>query len=1237
MGSLRNACKTILVTTLMLAIVAGSLVLPAYTKEVGSHATEGLRSTFRSPVSTADGPTHARLNDAYGKLPLSFELNQGQFDSRVKFVCRADGHTIFLTALDAVLLLDGPNDAAQDQNAVANQQGFLDRQAEQHSQRSTVLRMKLIGAKPARVEGLDEMPGTSNYFIGNDPKKWRTGVKSFSKVRYRSVYPGIDLVYHSDRRKLEYDLIVAPRANPAAITVAFTGPQRMRIDKNGDLVLKTSVGEVRQQKPKVFQEVLGAKKQIAARFVWKAREKIGFKISRYDRRRPLVIDPVLLYSTYLGGSALDSARAVAVDASGNVYITGSTSSINFPTANPFQASRGGFPNTTDAFVTKLNPTGTALVYSTYLGGSNSDSGFGIALDSMGNPYVTGETSSLNFPTANALQVEVGGLIDAFIAKLSPEGSMLVYSSYFGGSFNESARGIAVDALGSAYITGSTQSPDFPLANALRSTIGQQDAFVSKFNSAGTALVYSTYLGGSGTDSATAIALDSVDNAYVTGSTRSADFPTINALQSTFSDKTLLKSTDSGASWTLINNGVPRNQSVLALAIDPLNTTTLYAGTLAGIYKSTDGGGQWVQATQGLADPSAITALSVDPVNPSILYAASSRNVYKSINGGASWDNILDTFLNTSLVIDPANHSTVYVGNSIQGVLVTTDGGKSWEDLGVPFANSRVISLAMDPTHPGSFYAGTELFGIHRFPAPCANLPAIGQRVSCVTVSPASPSTVYLGTGGLIYKTTDAGLTWKPADSGLGDLAIAVDPITPQTVYAGSTFQCLKSTDGGDSWSTLAVNPQSTTIPVNEIVIDPANPSTLYAAATAGGEAFVTKLNASGGAYVYSTLLGGSGGDSGAAIAVDSLGSVYIAGTTGSLSIPSANTLRSYGGGLSDLMILKITPDGGAMSFFTYFGGVFQETAAAISIDSSGSVWITGNTNSPDLPTTPDATPVSSPCESGSCRHAFVSKFSSDGTLLAYSSYLGGNEHAPSASAGGGLGFGVAVDLDGSAYVVGQTFALDFPTTPGAFQVNSGGGTSDAFVTKIGSPCGFSLSRTSQAFPSAGGTGSVGLTTALGCAWTVLSQEPWIDITSANSGLGSADVTFEVSANPSERFRIATLTIGGQALTILQEGLGSSACIGNLFPTSESFSSNGGSSSVKVVANEDCIWTAISNSNWITVASNDNGIGVGTVSYSVDANPDPTARSGSITIAGRTFVVKQKGNVGNRRSGAHKPF
>ena len=399
-----------------------------------------------------------------------------------------------------------------------------------------VVRMKLVGANPSpRVSGLEELPGRSNYFLGNDPSKWRTNVPTYAKVQYKDVYPGVDLVYYGNQRELEYDLIVAPGANPEAIQLAFEGEDELELDGQGDLVLHSDGGQVRLHKPLVYQQVDGVRREIAGAYVLNGGRQVGFQVAAYDASKPLIIDPVLEYSTYLGGSNNDFGNAIAVDGSGNAYVTGTTESTDFPTANPIQpAFSGGSGGATDVFVTKLNAAGDALVYSTHLGGFGDERGFGIAVDDLGNAYVTGETLSSNFPTASPIQAANGGLSDAFVTKLNAAGDALVYSTYLGGSLFEQGNGIAVDAAGNAYVMGLTNSTDFPTASPLQPTYGGGtfDVFVTKLNAAGDALVYSTYLGGSGSEILQfgAISADASGNAYVAGSTSSTDFPTASPIQ-----------------------------------------------------------------------------------------------------------------------------------------------------------------------------------------------------------------------------------------------------------------------------------------------------------------------------------------------------------------------------------------------------------------------------------------------------------------------------------------------------------------------------------------------------------------------------------------------------------------------------------------------------------------------------------------------------------------------------------
>src|SRR5881397_4065978 len=445
--------------------------------------------------------TKPQVLAAYGKLPLSFEANDGQADPQVKFLSRGSGYTLFLTHTEAVLTL-----TKADANAKRQISGDATL-VEPEKGAGTVLRMKLLGANPApAVAGVGELPGKSNYFVGNDPKKWRANVPTYAKIEYRDVYPGVNLVYYGNQRQLEYDLVVSPGADSKAITLAFEGMDGVAIDALGDLVLRADGGEVRLRKPFVYQEQSGQRAVIPTRYVLKAERRVAFEVAAYDATKPLIIDPVLAYSTYLGNGN-GNASAIAVDAAGNAYVTG-IAGPNFPTTpGTFQTTPGG--GLADAFVTKLDPTGSALVYSTYLGGSSTDDGRGIAVDpncSINcNAYVTGETASRDFPTTpGAAQTTFGGVgligFDAFVTKLNPTGSALVYSTYLGGSVDDSGFGIAVDAAGNAYVTGLTTSSDFPTTpGAFQATFGGgfEHAFVTKLDTTKTgpnSLVYSTYLG-----------------------------------------------------------------------------------------------------------------------------------------------------------------------------------------------------------------------------------------------------------------------------------------------------------------------------------------------------------------------------------------------------------------------------------------------------------------------------------------------------------------------------------------------------------------------------------------------------------------------------------------------------------------------------------------------------------------------------------------------------------------------
>ena len=394
-----------------------------------------------------------RLDANYGNLPLGFEPNTGQTAPEVRFLTRGRGMTTFFTDTEAVMVLHKSEQRSRD---------AFRRPGPPPKVEQAVIRIKLEGAAQSRrVAGLEKLPGVSNYFIGNDPKKWHTDVPHYGRIEYQGVYPGIDLVWYGSQRQLEYDFVVAPGADPNQIQVAYEGVESVGVEAGGKLVLRTALGEVWQQAPRVYQEIGGRRVEVAARYALAARNRVRFQLAKYDRKRELRIDPlVLVYSTYLGGSSNDEGYGIAVDGMGSAYVTGATLSTNFPTQSPYQTAYQGVQFLT--FVTKLTPAGNALVYSTYVGGSNNDFGSGIAVDGAGSAYVTGYTGSNDFPTQSPYQAEhQGGDYDAFVTKLTPAGNALAYSTYLGGNGRDEGHGIAVDTAGSAYVTGETQSTNFP--------------------------------------------------------------------------------------------------------------------------------------------------------------------------------------------------------------------------------------------------------------------------------------------------------------------------------------------------------------------------------------------------------------------------------------------------------------------------------------------------------------------------------------------------------------------------------------------------------------------------------------------------------------------------------------------------------------------------------------------------------------------------------------------------------
>lgn len=496
--------------------------------------------------SGAMADKQATANQDYANLPLSFEAAPAQPDGQPQFLARGKGYTLGLSATEAVLSLSRPQISSTNQTKTA----LPDLKAlaatkptpGATAQPPAIVRMKLDGANPApQLIGQQEQAPKSNYYLGQDAAKWRTNVANYGQVLYKEVYPGADLIYYGNSQsELEYDFNLAPGADPSSIKMNFEGVERLETNLKGELVLHLAGGDIIQKAPVIYQESGGVKTSVAGRYLLLSGNRVSFEIGRYDKTLPLVIDPSISYSTYLGGDHNDSGQGIAVDSTGAAYIVGLTGEAgdsagpnSFPVLNAYDPSYNGG---VDIFISKFNTNGT-LAYSTFLGGSGFDEAFSIAVDSTGAAYIAGYNSGGDFPMMGAsYKTTNSGRIDTIIGKLNPSGS-LVYSTYLGGTAADIGQEIAVDSAEAIYVVGSTTSQDFPVVSAFQSNYHGDpnaqfpplDGFVTKFNSSGS-IVYSTFLGGALDDAAGSIAVDSGGAAYILGQTYSADFPLYSPAQ-----------------------------------------------------------------------------------------------------------------------------------------------------------------------------------------------------------------------------------------------------------------------------------------------------------------------------------------------------------------------------------------------------------------------------------------------------------------------------------------------------------------------------------------------------------------------------------------------------------------------------------------------------------------------------------------------------------------------------------
>ncbi len=630
--------------------------------------------------SGASARSRADIAQQFARLPLRFEANRGQASRTVDFLARGPGYTMALGGDGAVLALTsgkGPGDVSG-------------------AGSSAVVGMHLVGANPhPTASGSDRLATTSNYMVGADRGRWHTGVPSFAQAHYKGVYPGVDMVYRGNQRELEYDLVVAPNSDPAQIAFGFRGAERLSITGGGDLLIHARGGAIRQRKPVIYQGDGATRHPVTGRYVLEgAGRRVGFRVGSYDRSQPLVIDPSIAYSTFLGGyntvvangSSQDTTNGITVDSQGNAYVVGFTDSIP-PTPYPttpgaLQTAFGGGDR--DGFVTKLNAAGNAAVYSTYLGGSAEDRATDVAVDSAGSAYVSGLTISTQFPTTpGAAQRTFGGGTatgttptqprDGFVAKLNPAGNALVYSSYLGGTGADTATRIDVDSAGAAYVSGNTApgpgtaanpslTDDFPTTlGAFQTTFGggtgataPGDAFVTKIKPDGSGLAYSTFLGGPLADSGASIGVDSSGAAYVTGSTSSPTvFGTPGAFQTALkpggSDAYVAKLNPAGSGLSYATYvGGTRGDSGTGIAVDSAGSAYITGET-----PSTDFPTKNANQPNNASAPGPNDADSfVTKLNP-----AGSDTVYSTYNGSNTYDT------GTDIAVDSSNNAYA-VGNTL---------------------------------------------------------------------------------------------------------------------------------------------------------------------------------------------------------------------------------------------------------------------------------------------------------------------------------------------------------------------------------------------------------------------------------------------------------------------------------------------------------------------------------------------------------------------------------------------
>ncbi len=1071
------------------------------------------------------------------------------------------------------------------------------------------LRILFVGADAkAESSGLDALPGKVNYFVGRDPKAWLHDIPTFGRVRYTNVYPGVDMVWYGKQGRLEYDLDLQPGADPNKIAMRFEGARKLTLEPNGDLRVEMASGSLSLKLPEVYQDGAKGRQRIVTTYDLRAGNEVGFQVALYDKTRPLVIDPVLVYATYFGsGSASNSASpeitGVAVDASGNIYIGGSVSAEYIPTVNPLQAAIAGFGS---CFITKFDSTGQTILYSTYLGGSQEDNLQGIAVDADGSLIGTGTTYSVDFPAVNPLQPTFSPTGSAFAFKINPAGNGLTYSTALNGSFGYAVAvdtshnayftghsdslpppeaglvyccafveelsntggevyaapigatvgyAIAVDTSGAAYVAGNSTYQSFPNnpPGAQKTNAGGTDAFVAKLSPETGAVAWATFLGGSSADSANAIALGSGSVVYVGGYTSSTDLPvTAGVVQTTYRGGTdafvaQLSADGTAFNWvTYLGGGRSDTVASLAVAADGL--------IVAGNTSSQD----------------FPTVNAIQPVFP-----GPPHGFLKSTNSGVSFsaaETGLPQISGGVILPDPSSPGTLLLDTpypSNPGVFRSSDDGATW--VSVQPYTTGAGSTARSLSNPSVLYSLSysslikSTDGGQTWNTVLSNLSGPGKpQANMIGISPTDPNTVLLINYNSESRSTDGGRTYSYPiglpfflyNGGFDQIVASPDG----SMYVASViFGLYKSTDVGLTWNRLGggVNLGY----VDGFSLSPSDSSILYAA---------------DGHNVYRSA------DAGAAWSIVATGTALT-----NLAVDPSNPLRVYGSSSANDQVL-VSTDGGAT--WTPTGGLLDSSAVrglSVSPFNGAEVYLSNYVPS----------------------SGFITKLGSDGKTLTWSTYYGSYQSV-------GIG-GAALAPAGDVWFAGSADSGSLSLTPNARNSNTNA-YSPAFLARISdgtASCTYTLSPATQYSYSAGRL-AFSVTAPSGCAWTATPSDSWIHLI-RTSGTGSGTIPLAVDANTTASTRNGTVTVNSQIYTIVQP---SSSCTYQV--TSPALTSAGGTASITITAPTACPWDVeLQNSDPAAVTSPSTGTGNGTVTVSVPPNPsNANSLSYGVQVGGASSSV-----------------